>query len=217
MILLRNTCGDLATLALAEGLAIIAEETLPGREASERLAPALRRLLAQAGPLQAVAVVHGPGSFTGVRVGLAAAKGLCEARAIPLLAMSRLALVSTQNPSPLNLRLTNSAFSPTIAVLDAGRGEFSCGFSHGGGVASEEILKREELLLRLPGCDVLTCEPRVHEALLPHCTLVPEPGAQTMAALAYARLAAGAWSDIASTDANYLRRTDAELLQAAQR
>ena len=54
--------------------------------------PAIRRLLEargwKLGELSAVVVVHGPGSFTGVRVGLSAAKGLSEAASIPLIAVS---------------------------------------------------------------------------------------------------------------------------------
>jgi len=42
--------------------------------------------------------------------------------------------------------------------------------------------------------------------------LVVEPGPVSMAAMALNRIQAGQWSDVASVDANYLRRTDAEIL-----
>ena len=60
--------------------------------------PAVRRLMEASGfrlnELAAVVVVHGPGSFTGVRVGVSAAKGLSEAGGVPLIAVSRLALLA---------------------------------------------------------------------------------------------------------------------------
>jgi tRNA threonylcarbamoyladenosine biosynthesis protein TsaB len=42
--------------------------------------------------------------------------------------------------------------------------------------------------------------------------LVQEPGPEPMLAMTLRRIEASAWSDVASVDANYLRRTDAELL-----
>ncbi len=203
MILLINTCGADAIVALAEGLEIIAQESLPGREASEKLIPTLHRLLAGTEPLTAVGVVHGPGSFTGVRVGLSAAKGLCEARAIGMVAMSRLALVAIEAQS-----------ESTLALLDAGRGEFYAGLYQGSVLEREEILKRDQLP---HGRLAITCEPRVYDTLSHDCTLVPEPGAHAMAAIAARRIARGEWSDVATLDANYLRRTDAELLQERSR
>lgn len=198
MIALIHTCGAEAVVALGEGDRVVAEERLPGREASEKLVPALGRLLATGGTLEAVAVVHGPGSFTGVRVGLSAAKGLCEARAAGMLAMSRLALLAGTGEGAL-------------AVLDAGRGEFYCGFYDGGKREREVILTRDELAPLLVGRALRTCEPRVADAL--GVTAVPEPGAKEMLDLAASRMANDEWSDVATVDANYLRRTDAELLQ----
>ena len=58
-----------------------------------------------------VGVVRGPGSFTGVRVGLAAAKGICEATGAKLMAMSRLEMLERVGAGK-------------VAVLAAGRGEF---------------------------------------------------------------------------------------------
>src|ERR1700692_505440 len=98
-VLLIHTAGGEGSVALAEtkaAQAIVATEVLPGRSSSERLVPAVRRLMEglgwRLGELAAVVVVDGPGSFTGVRVGLSAAKGLSEAGGVGLIAVSRLAL-----------------------------------------------------------------------------------------------------------------------------
>src|ERR1700732_2517530 len=100
-ILLIHTAGGEGSVALADtalAQAIVATEVLPGRSSSERLVPAVRRLMEgigwRLGGLAAVVVVDGPGSFTGVRVGLSAAKGLSEAGGVGLIAVSRLALLS---------------------------------------------------------------------------------------------------------------------------
>ncbi len=205
MILLINTCGVDSVVALAEGGKVIAQELLHGREASEKIVPALRRLLAQTSALEAIGVVHGPGSFTGVRVGLSVAKGLCEARSVGMIAMSRLQLVALAAHQPA-----------ALAVLDAGRGEYYCGFYNGGEVEREEILKLDPLLAAAAGRGVITCEPLVHEKLSPHLDIatIPEPGAAQMLSLTQARISRGEWSDVATIDANYLRRTDAEILIA---
>src|SRR4051794_25168366 len=96
-VLLIDTCGEMGSVALAEMTGAAPESTsavLPGRSASERLIAAVRDLVSSAGAslgnLGAVAVVNGPGSFTGVRVGVSAAKGLCQALEIPVVAISRL-------------------------------------------------------------------------------------------------------------------------------
>jgi tRNA threonylcarbamoyladenosine biosynthesis protein TsaB len=57
----------------------------------------------------------------------------------------------------------------------------------------------------------VTCDATVAERL--GIRLVPEPGAEAMLILVTRRMAEGAWSDVATVDANYLRRTDAELLK----
>src|SRR5216683_3416817 len=100
-ILLIHTAGGEGSVALADteaAEAIVATEVLPGKTSSERLVPAVRRLMEgrgwRLGELAAVVAVHGPGSFTGVRVGLSAAKGLSEAGGVGLIAVSRLALLA---------------------------------------------------------------------------------------------------------------------------
>jgi tRNA threonylcarbamoyladenosine biosynthesis protein TsaB len=203
-LLLINTCGLEGIVALAEEASVLGVELLPGRTSSEGLMPAVARLMAECGwrvgDLAAVGVVVGPGSFTGVRVGLSTAKGLCEAGAVGMIAMSRLELVAASSPGT------------KIAVLDAGRGEYYCGVYNGVGPdgGCEELLKLEEVRKRMEHSIGVTCEERVAMAL--GVDLVPEPGAEAMLALAMARIEANDWSDVAAQDANYLRRTDAELL-----
>ena len=91
-ILLLNTCGAEGSLALADttlGEPVVLLMRMPGRTASERLIVLLREAMGEIGwkprALAAIAVVTGPGSFTGVRVGLSVAKGLSEASGVPLI------------------------------------------------------------------------------------------------------------------------------------
>src|SRR5215471_1894313 len=118
-LLLIDTCGSEGTVALAEAERVVASETLPGRSASERLVPVVRGMMSAAGwrlgELAAIVVVHGPGSFTGVRVGLSAAKGLSEAGGVGLIAVSRLALLAAA---------AGDVAGDVCALLDAGRGGF---------------------------------------------------------------------------------------------
>ena len=205
-LLLMNTCAQEGMLALAEDDSILAVESLPGRGSSEHLMPALRRLLDSVAwlprDLDAVAVVDGPGSFTGVRVGLAAAKGLCEAATAGLVAVSRLALLA---------RAAGTS-GEIVALLDAGRGEFFCGLYRDGSCIREELITRAAAREISTGRTTLTCEARVAETAGFGVNLVAEPGPAALLAVARRRIADGAWTEIASADANYIRRTDAELL-----
>ncbi len=203
--LLISTCGATGEVALANSSGVLAAETLPGRGTSEALMPAIRRLFPSGtSSLDAIAVVNGPGSFTGVRVGLSAAKGLCDGRNIPMIAMSRLALVAAAVEPP----------GEVAAVLDAGRGEFFVGLYTDRRRISEQLLDHPQTLAKLAGRTAITCEERVADRL--SIRLIPEPGAESMRRMALARAAAGDWSDVATIDANYLRRTDAELLVNAK-
>ncbi len=203
-LLLIDTCGAHGSVALADGARVVAVEMLPGRSASERLVPAVRALLAEQGwtlgELAAIVVVHGPGSFTGMRVGVSASKGLSEAAVLPLVAVSRLAVLA-------------AGAGRVCAALDAGRGEFYYGEYVDGRCVVEALLTREELVETVNGVAVVVCEPRVVEALagrLP-VRVVAEPGAADALAIAVRRVEAGAFDDVALLDANYLRRTDAQL------
>jgi len=223
-ILLIDTCGATGSVVLADESAIISSATLPGRTASERLVPTIKDLAAPSGPtaspntalqsLDAAAVVHGPGSFTGVRVGLSAAKGLCEALGLPLLGISRLEVLA-------HLAQATSG-TPIYALLDAGRGEFYVGVYQDGARLREALLPRAELLAVLDSHPtqshiVVACEPVVVEALssLTLC-LVREPTAEDALPLVLLRIQQQDFDDVTSLDANYLRRTDAEIFAKPQ-
>ena len=82
------------------------EESVRSRAVhSERLMPMVERLLTGAGleldDLDGVVVSVGPGSFTGLRIGMATAKGLCVASEKPLVAVSTLEAIALPIRSPV--------------------------------------------------------------------------------------------------------------------
>ena len=120
MLLAIDTATDLAGIALFDG-AVRAELTwVAGRKHSVQLLPQVERLLdllgLDTGGLNAIAAARGPGSFTGVRVGLAAAQGLALALGIPAYGVGTLdVLAAGQEASDL----------PVRPLLNAGRNRFA--------------------------------------------------------------------------------------------
>lgn len=195
-ILLIDTCGETAGVALACGEELLATEELPRGSVSAEVIEAIQRVLhTQSGwrlrKLDAIGVVVGPGSFTGVRTGLATGKGLCEATGQPLAAVSRLEV------------LANAAgLDDGYAALDAGRGEvyvrdisigreWLCSASdlkrqcHGERIAVAE----DRLFARFEGCNAILC---------------PLHPFDSRAAVLRRLLVGG--TDVALTDANYVRQ-----------
>jgi len=116
VILAIDTATRLISLALASEQVILAETTWrTSNNHTIELAPAIERILVAqsvlAHDLTAVAVAIGPGSFTGVRIGLGVAKGLALAGNLPLVGVSTLDVLTRALP---HRRL--------IAVIQAGRG-----------------------------------------------------------------------------------------------
>ncbi|MGH9597357.1 MAG: tRNA (adenosine(37)-N6)-threonylcarbamoyltransferase complex dimerization subunit type 1 TsaB [Edaphobacter sp.] len=209
-ILLIHAAGGEGSVALADteaAPAVVATEVLPGRSSSELLVPAVRRLMEargwKLGELAAVVVVHGPGSFTGVRVGLSAAKGFCEASGVPLIGVSRLALLASCG---------GGLGGSVHAVLDAGRGEFYYGEYVGWRCVREMLMGREDLLAAVAGGAIVVCETKVAGGLTGvELRMVEEPLAGDALPFALERIAARDFDDAATLDANYLRRSDAEI------
>ena len=191
-VLLIDTCGAAGSVALAQGERVLAEASLPGRTASAQLLASVRGLLADAGwalaELDAIGVVSGPGSFTGVRVGLAAAKGLCEALGLPLAAVSRLEVLAEQ-----------AGEADAVAVLDAGRGEV---YVRDG--VREFLVGVDEVAMQVGGRTVVAVEEALAVRLALPAMRVVELRAGSAVAAVRRWLAQGG-SDVALTDANYVR------------
>jgi tRNA threonylcarbamoyladenosine biosynthesis protein TsaB len=136
----RATDGD-------AGVTVLAAEDGPASAHSERILPLVARVAAAAGvapsAFDAFAVGAGPGSFTGLRIGMATAKGLAFAAGRPLWVVSSLAALA------LDLAELGDA-ALYVPVLDARRGEIYAGFYARGGnvvtaVAPERVIPPAEL------------------------------------------------------------------------
>lgn len=220
-LLLINTCGAEGSFALADTLQPEAARlvTMPGRSASERLVAELRLALTAAewkvADVGAIGVVTGPGSFTGVRVGLSVAKGLSEATGAPLIAISRLDLLASvasqgANPHPHSV----------CALLDAGRGEFYCGRYRDGKPLGESLLSLDGALAAARDAYLIVlCEDAVERAFVGTLavTRLLEPNAADALPIALRYFESGEIADSATLDANYLRRTDAEIFSSPPR
>jgi tRNA threonylcarbamoyladenosine biosynthesis protein TsaB len=215
MILVLDTCGAVGGVALADiGSAdpkIVGEVAITGKTFAAELVPAISSLLHAANltvaELDAVAVVRGPGSFTGVRIGVSAAKGLVEAAGIPLIAFSRLEV------------LTRKAAIPglTIAIFDAGRGEYYAGIYEAGNCLLESVMTHDQLIEHASDrpAVVLVCEPRVEAALTElRPTVLAVPTLADALPITVDRWHARQFEDVITLDGNYLRRSDAEIFSS---
>lgn len=120
--LVIETATAACSVALIEDGAVIARDhVVVGRGHAERLVPMIAALPDQ-GRADAILVDCGPGSFTGVRVGLAAARGLGIGWGVPVTGYSSLALIAAA-------ALAEQPGDAIVAVLDGGHGEvFQQGF-----------------------------------------------------------------------------------------
>ena len=126
MLLAIDTATRYASLALYDGTGIISEQTWYSKNNhSVEMLPAIDRMLSRQGltpsDLTGVAVAKGPGSFTGLRIGMSIAKGLCLALDIPIVAIPTLDIITYAAGDP---------GGPVLAVLQAGRGRLCVGTYH---------------------------------------------------------------------------------------
>ncbi len=211
LLLAADTSGKHGTIALAQcgpgdSCAVIEVAPLEGGTFSAQLVPQIAALLEKHGfsknDIGGFAVVAGPGSFTGVRVGLAAIKALAEVLAKPIAAVSLLEAVAVSGGS--QGRLT--------AALDAGRGEVYAGEYevHGGQsrLLQERLLTRLELLEAAVGSTIVVADPDLAAAARTAGLPVDEialPRSDVIARLGWQKIHSGKIVSPEALDANYLR------------
>jgi len=218
VVLALETSTTRAHVALVdESGRVLAEGSAPGPRFSDALLPCIDQVLQKAkltpGDLAGIACGAGPGHFTGLRVGLACAKGLALPSERPLLLV----------PSLGALALDMAAASPRAAVLcpclDAGKGEVYAATADGAGVLGAEVWRETPAAL-VARLEALPAPPHVggpgvdrhREAFAAATRLslvdVVGPTALSVARLAWRRLAAGERDSLDAALPDYGRPPD---------
>lgn len=136
-----ETSGRVGSVALALGGTVVARRMLPEPSRhSVGLVPAIREVLAEKGlgvrQVAGVAVGEGPGSFTGVKVAAAAAKGLSCSLEVPLFATSSLQAAAVAS----TLRLADGEREIRYALFDARGGRvYGACYGVGAGEATQAV------------------------------------------------------------------------------
>ena len=208
--------------ALLDGDQLVGEYIVNARTThSERLLSAADRLLQDAGwtlgVLEGLAVAVGPGSFTGLRIGVSSVKGLAFSLKIPVAAVSTLEALAWALPF---------ARDPVCPMLDARKGEVYVALFHWDGESlirdwEDQALDPEELCRRLSGPVTFVGDgiakygSLFKELLGPLATFAPParrlPSAACVGQLGHARLLAGEVVDPVALAPRYLRPSEAEL------
>lgn len=219
-----DTSTSTAALAVVAGNTTLAEQSAPvrnghGAELLPLIDAVLRHAQVAVRDLEAIAVAIGPGTFTGIRVGMAAAKGMALALGIPLVGVSSLAALAMRAVGP---------DACVAALLDARRGEvYAAGYEFRDG--TPQVLVSEcvvtpplfaQQLVRLGRrvtclgegalryADVFTAAGgNLYVSATPQQHV---PSAVGLAQLALRRLARGKPDDVVTLAPNYLRASYAE-------
>lgn len=233
-LLALESSGRTPGVALLRGSEVLAEaQAPPGRSGAEGLLPAVDSVLRQAelglAELDAFAISIGPGSFTGLRVGVATLKGLAFGTGKPIAAVSSLAVLAHGAVS----RAEVEASGPIVAMIDARRGEVYAGGWRLSGEAElspvsppEGVYTAAELAAALPPGGVLLvgegieiCGERVRElaGVAVQLGSVCEPRARDVGRLGYEELARGCALRAEQVVPRYVRRAEAEVQRTGRR
>jgi tRNA threonylcarbamoyladenosine biosynthesis protein TsaB len=220
LLLVADTSGKQGSVALARAgeyikpnkIEVIEEVPLSGGTFSAQLIPQIAALLANQGldkrEIGAFIVVSGPGSFTGLRVGLAAIKALAEILNKPIVPVSLLEVVA----------LAASVEGKVLAALDAGRNEIYAGEYEIAGERAqclrEQLVSKDELISLARGAMLVTPDESVVKVAQEESLSVvtrARPRAADIAVTGWRKLRDGETVTPEQLEANYIRRSDAEI------
>jgi len=216
LLLALETSSNAASVALFQHADLIDAVDLPaGQTTAQGLAPAIHQLLDQAGrtakDVDVVAVAHGPGSFTGLRIGVVAAKTFAYAAGAQLVGVDTLTVIAAQN---------TTEGQPLHVVLDAQRKQlFAAEFLQAGEltvVRPTEIVDRSTWLEQRQAGDQVAgpALTKLAENLPPGVIATPSdqwrPTAQTVGQLGIRRATDNQFDDLWSFEPQYFRKSAAE-------
>jgi tRNA threonylcarbamoyladenosine biosynthesis protein TsaB len=216
-ILAIDTTHEFGSIALLEERELVEEEPLHapdgfGHILFERLGRLLERHGRRVSEIACFAAAAGPGSFTGVRVGLAAVKGLAEATGRKVVAVSNLEALAHFGSA-----------AQRAVVMDARRGEiYGAVYGAAGEMLREPVVTSFPAWLgTLPEGEIefvssgfAPFREAIENTRFGNSKITTAPGAlaAVIGRIAYERFSAGLARDPAEIDADYVRRSDAELL-----
>lgn len=222
-ILSIDTSWKNGSVALARGDAeqfeVLETAPLTGGAFSAELVPQIAVVLAKRNlnlrDVDGFAAASGPGSFTGLRVGLAAIKAFATVLKKPIATISVLEALAIASGERGNV----------FPVLDAQRGEVFIGVYkveperlEAAALQAESLLTREAFISLLPNAArVVTPDASIASMAMPDGTTVrhiPRPGAEAVARIGLRKMVLGQTVSADALDANYVRRSDAEIFSA---
>lgn len=221
-ILALDTASSTGSVALLDGQKVVAETVLNVKAVhSDRLLDQVEQVLLAGqltlAELDLIAVIRGPGSFTGLRIGLATAKGLAQAAKLPIIGISSLQLLA------MNLPLCPV---PICALLDARKKEVYTARYHWAdgmpvAIEAEQVLPPEKALCHIEGDvalvgDAVELYRSLIDDILGARARLPaachhQPRASAAAVLAAQLFQPGLQLDPARLAPVYIRPSDAEL------
>lgn len=217
LILAIDTSGKNGSVTLVRGdgerFEVAAASPVEGGTFSAQLIPQIARLLSEnnlkKSDIDAFAAATGPGSFTGLRIGLTAVKGLAEILHKPIAAVSVLEACVLKS----GIKYDDAR---VFAALDAQRNEVYLGqYMLNRGIAAridELLVTREEFAKRVQGKVAVTPDEELAKIARSADVLrIERPTSADTARIGLQKIARGETVSVEELDANYIRRSDAEI------